>query len=192
MEMHPLWMLVDPYIMWLYRLTGHAFADFLCGTFILAWISLLVGEFTISAVFLAARERIDVSTNEARRYQDLSAEALSAGNKEAYRAANKLANDAFGKSFFMQIALSAAFLWPIFFALGWMQYRFFDVEFELFFTGYTVGFACVFIALYAAAYIIFKRLKYKLPYFRRIKVILDAYGQRTGQSKSIADLVPEK
>ena len=161
------------------------------GTFILAWISLLVGEFTISAVFLVARERIDASTHEARRYQDLSAEALSAGNKEAYREPTNWPMMRSASPFSCRLLCLRPFCGP-FSSLGWMQYRFFDVEFELFFSGYTVGFACVFIALYAAAYIIFKRLKYKLPYFRRIKVILDAYGQRTGQSKSIADLVPEK
>ena len=53
-------------------------------------------------------------------------EALKAGNRPAYEAANKLANEAFGKSFFMQLTLSATFFWPVFFALGWMQYRFLD------------------------------------------------------------------
>jgi hypothetical protein len=175
MEMHPLWILVDPYIIWLYRLTGYAFADFIFGTFVLAWIALLVGEFTVSVVFLAAKQRIDASTDEARRYQDLSADALSAGNKEAYRAANKLANDAFGKSFFMQIALSAAFLWPIFLALAWMTQRFAELEFPILFSSFSLGFTGVFIVMYATAYLIFKRIKYRLPYFRRIKSILDSY-----------------
>jgi hypothetical protein len=177
MEMHPLWMLVDPYIIWFYRLTGYAFADFLVGTFVLAWIALLVGEFTISVVFLIARKRIDASTDEARHYQDLSAEALSAGDKVAYRAANKLANDAFGRSFFMQIALSAAFLWPIFLALAWMGKRFSELEFPLVSSDYSIGYAGVFIVLYAAAYLIFKKIKYRLPYFRRIKSILDSYDR---------------
>lgn len=177
MEMHPLWMLVDPYIIWFYRLTGYAFVDFLLGTFVLAWIALLVGEFTISVVFLAARKRIDASTDEARHYQDLSAEALSTGDKVAYRAANKLANDAFGRSFFMQIALSAAFLWPIFLALAWMDKRFSELEFPLLSSDYSIGSTGVFIVLYAAAYFIFKKIKYRLPYFRRIKSILDSYDQ---------------
>jgi hypothetical protein len=182
MEMHLLWMLVDPYIIWFYRLTGYAFGDFLVGTFVLAWIALLVGEFTISVVFLAARKRIDATTHEARHYQDLSGEALSAGDKEAYRAANKLANDAFGRSFFMQIALSAAFLWPIFLALAWMDKRFSELEFPLLSSDYSIGFVGAFMVLYAAAYLIFKRIKYRLPYFRRIKSILDSYDLRGRES----------
>lgn len=181
-----MWTLVDPYVIWLYRLTGYAFTDFLLGTFVLAWVALLVGEFTISVVFLAARQRIDASTHEALHYQDLSEEAMSAGNKEAYRAANKLANDAFGRSFFMQIALSAAFLWPIFFALDWMGHRFSELEFRILFTDYSVGYTCVFITLYAAAYMIFKRIKYRLPYFRNIGAILDNYKPMVG-NRPISD-----
>ncbi len=192
MEMHPLWTLIDPYIIWFYRLTGFAFADFLIGTIVLAWIALLVGEFTISAVFLTSRQRIDAASHEARHYQDLSGEALSAGDKEAYRAANKLANDAFGKSFFMQIALSAAFLWPVFVALAWMDQRFADVEFDILFTDYSLSHIGVFIVLYAAAYLIFKRIKYKLPYFRRIKDILDTYGRRGREIKTLDHLIPAK
>ena len=175
--MHPVWMVVDPYLIWFYRVSGYGFPDFLIGTFVLAWLALLMGEFTIAVVFMLVKERIDTTTQEARRYQDLSAEAMAAGEKEAYHAANKLANDAFGRSFFMQIALSGAFLWPIFVALAWMDLRFRDVEFSLLFTGYSVGFIGMFIVLYAAAYLIFKKIKYRLPFFRRIKTVLDSYDQ---------------
>ncbi len=187
MEMHPLWMLVDPFIIWFYRLTGYALVDFLLGTFVLAWIALLIGELTISAVFLVCRQRIDATTHEARRYQDLSMEALSAGDKQAYQAANKMANDAFGKSFFMQIALSAARLWPVFLAVAWMGHRFAEVEFPLLFSDYSIGFVGVFIPLYAAACLIFKRIKYKLPYFRRIKTILDGYDKPETQKEQFGE-----
>lgn len=183
--MHPLWLLVDPFIIWFYRLTGHAFVDFLLGTLVLAWITILIGELTISLVFLASRRWIDASTHEALHYQNLSAEALSAGDKEAYRAANKLANDAFGKSFFMQIALSAARLWPVFLALAWMSQRFAEVDFPLLFSDYTIGFVGVFIPFYVAAHLVFKRIKYKLPYFRRIKTILDSYDQPGMQKEQL-------
>jgi hypothetical protein len=153
-------------------------------------MALLVGELTISVVFLAARQRIDAATNEARHYQDLSAQALSAENKEAYRAANKLANDAFGRSFFMQIALSAAFLWPVFVALAWMNQRFADLEFPLLFTDYSLGCIGVFMVLYVAAYLIFKNVKYRLPYFRRIKRVLDSYQSMPGETKSFAKVLP--
>lgn len=172
MEMHPFYAALDPCLIWFYRLTGYGLVDFFAGTFVLAWIALVIGEFTISVVFLVLKRRITEMTAEVTRYHNLSMDALAEGNRPAYTAANKLANDAFGKSFFMQIALSGAFLWPIFFALVWMDYRFSQIEFELLFTDYTVGYPCIFVALYAVAYLIFKRVKYSLPYFRRIRTML--------------------
>jgi hypothetical protein len=92
-------------------------------------------------------------------------EALKVGNRPAYEAANKLANEAFGKSFFMQLTLSATFFWPIFFVLGWMQYRFLDLEFPLPFVGFSLGYIGVFIVIYIMAYVLFKQIKGRLPFF---------------------------
>jgi hypothetical protein len=192
MEMHPFWMLVDPCIIWFYRLTGYAFVDFLLGTFALAWIVLLVGELTASVVFLTARRRIDAATQEARRYQDLSMEALSAGDKEAYRATNKMANDAFGRSFFMQIAVSAAYLWPAFLALDWMGRRFAEVEFPLLFSDLSIGFIGVFIVSYAAAFLMLRTIKCKLPHFRDMAVIMAGYRNRLREMKRRAELLPPR
>jgi hypothetical protein len=175
MEMNPVFLFLDPYLIWFYRRTGHAWVDFFLGTFVLAFIALLIGEITVSLVFLVVRKRIDHAAGEAERYQALSIEALKAGDKEVYKSINKLANEAFGKSFFMQLTLSAAFLWPVPFALAWMQHRFLEVEIPLPFTSYTVGYIAPFIVLYIAAYQIFKRLKPRLPFFRRVKAILDTY-----------------
>ena len=107
-----------------------------------------------------------------------------------YKASNKLANDAFGKTFFMQIAMSSAFLWPIPFALAWMDYRFGDVDFRLLFTDHYVGYACVFVPLYAASYLVFKRVKYRIPYFRRIKALLDSQSESAQKMKSFVDFLP--
>jgi membrane protein insertase Oxa1/YidC/SpoIIIJ len=150
-----------------------------------------VGEFTISLVFLINRKHIDEQTSEIVKYQNLSIDALAVNDKEAYHAANKMANEAFGKTFFSQIAMSAAFLWPIMFIMTWLQYRFSEVEFAILFTDYTVGCFAVFIPLYAASYMIFKRIKPMIPYFRRINAILDSYGQRTRKMKTLADLAPQ-
>ncbi len=191
MEMPPFFLFFDPYLIRLYRITGYAWVDFFLGTMALAFIVLIIGEFTISLAFLASRKRIERVTDEAVKYQNLSMEALAAGDKEAYRAANKLANDAYGHSFFMQLALSAAFLWPICFALVWMGYRFSGLEFPLPFTGLSMGYMGVFILLYVAAYQAFKRVKYKLPYFRRIKVLLDGYRRGGRPVKSLMDFLPQ-
>ena len=191
MTFESLYLMIDPYLIWFYRITGYTFVDFFIGTFVLAWIALFMGEITISLSFLIVRQKIESVNQRMGKYQAMSMEALEAGDQETYKAANKLANDAFGRSFFMQIALSAAFLWPIFFALEWMSLRFSDVEFELLFSTRTMGFTGVFILMYALAYIAFRKIKYRLPYFRYIKTILDSYNEaglsqrpRTSVSKS--------
>jgi hypothetical protein len=190
--MHPLLLAIDPFLIWFYRITGYTFVDFLIGTFVLAFITLVIGEFCISIVFLVSRKHIDSASDEVVRYQNLSVDAVSAGDKAAYKAANKLANDAFGRTFFMQIAFSAAFLWPIFFSLTWMGYRFSDVEFPFMFFDYTVGYTCIFIPLYIGCYIIFKQIKGRLPYFKRVGEILDSFQQKGAHMKSFADLLPQE
>lgn len=187
-NMNAFFMAIDPYLIWFYRISGYALVDFFVGTFVLASIALIMGEVTISLAFLAARRKIDAVNEQMTHYQNMSLDALKAGDKKTYLASNKLANDAFGKSFFMQIALSAAFLWPIFFSLEWMKYRFSDVEFELLLANRTVGYMCVFITVYAAAYLVFKRIKYRLPHFRNIKTILDSYQNHDSRSKALRSL----
>jgi len=164
MEMHPFYQVLDPYLIWFYQLTGRAGVNFVIGTLVLASIALFIGEVTVFLAFWFTRKNHNRYTEEAVKYQDLSMDALKAGNKEAYKAANQLANDAFGHSFFQQLTLSAAFLWPVFFALAWMQYRFLEVEFPIPGIGWSLGFIGVFIILYVAAYFLFKQMKRRLPF----------------------------
>ncbi|MBI4642426.1 MAG: hypothetical protein HY790_06085 [Deltaproteobacteria bacterium] len=171
MEMHPFYQVLDPYLIYFYRLTGHVGVDFVIGTLVLAGIAMLIGEVSVFLAFRFTRKRFGEKTAEAEKYQNLSMDALKAGNKEAYQATNKLANDAFGHSFFQQLTLSAAFLWPVFFALAWMQYRFLEVEFPIPGTNWSLGFIGGFIIIYIAAYLALKRL----PWFRRLKGILESY-----------------
>jgi hypothetical protein len=189
MEMHPVFLLLDPYLIWFYRITGHAWLDFFLGTFVMALIAVIIGEINISLAYLAARRRITRVTDEAVKYQNLSLEALTAGDKGAYRAANRLANDAFGHSFFMQIALSAAFLWPAGFFLAWMSHRFAELEFPLPFIPYALGHIGVFLILFIAAYFVFKPVKYRIPYFRRIKAMLAASCLTGRKLNSFGDLL---
>ena len=190
MEMHPVYLYLDSYLIWFYRLSGSAEANFLLGTLALAVLSLLVGEFTSFLASCVVRRHFEQVAGEAKRYQDLSIEALKAGDRPAYEAANKLANEDFGKSFFMQVALSATFLWPIFFALGWMQHRFLDVEFPLPFISFSLGYIAVFLLLYVATYFVFKAVKRRMPYFRRIKELMDASGRSARNLQSFGDPLP--
>jgi len=162
MTMHPVYLALDPYLIWGYRLTGQTGVDFFLGTFVLACLALLVGEGTSRLAAFLVRGPAARLSAEARKYQDLSLEALKAADRPAYEAANKLANEAFSKSFFVQLTLSATFFWPVFFVLGWMQMRFLEVEFPLPLLGLRLSYVGVFVPLYIAAYCLFKAVRKRL------------------------------
>lgn len=188
MEMNPFFQVIDPGLIWFYRLTGHAGIDFVIGTMVLAFITLVIGQFTCFLISLILRKRIDESTAEAEKYKNLSIDALKAGNKEAYKAVNKLGNEAFGKSFFMQFTLGAGFLWSIFFALAWMQYRFLNLEFPIPFTSSSLGYIGIFILLYIPVYVLFKKAKRNLPDICRM-AILTRGNPQDGTSGTLAELI---
>jgi hypothetical protein len=166
MDMHPVFRFLDPVLIWFYRITGYAPVDFVIGTLVLAFLAVVLGEVSLRLVLLVAQSPLDKATAEARRYQNLSMDALATGDRPTYEAANELANDAFGKTFFMQIAQSGAFLWPVGVALAWMGYRFADLAFPLPVVQISLGYVGAFLLLYIPAYFLFKRVKRRLPYFR--------------------------
>jgi hypothetical protein len=186
--MNELFLWVDSFFIWFYRLSGYALLDFVIGTFSLALVAVVIGEFSISFAFLLTRGSIQRVQDQMVNYQNLSIDALAAGNKEAYKGANKLANDAFGRTFFMQIGLSSARVWPAFLAVAWMNTRFHEVDFEVPFIGRTIGFIPIFILLYVAAYFAFKPIRNRISYFKKVNKILDSYKDKTRKMKSLADL----
>jgi hypothetical protein len=187
-NMNELFLSVDSFIIWFYRLSGYALLDFVIGTFSLALVAVVIGELSISFAFLLTRGSIQRVQDQMVNYQNLSIDALAAGNKEAYKAANKLANDAFGRTFFMQIGLSSARVWPAFLAVAWMNTRFHEVDFEVPLIGRTIGFIPIFILLYVAAYFAFKPIRNRISYFKKVNKILDSYKDKTRKMKSLADL----
>jgi hypothetical protein len=193
MELPGLFLALDPYLIWFYRLPANAYVGFFLGTLVLALICLALGEITISLAARLVSKRLYHLTAEASRYQDLSIDAAKAGDKTAYKAANKLANEAFGKSFFSQVALSMARLWPIPFALAWMQTRFLEVEFPVPVLGFSVGYLGIFIILYATAYILFKKIMKKLSYARGKNSLPEADQSQTQEPTHLGPLnTPER
>ena len=87
----------------------------------------------------------------------LSEEALRLGDEKSYKAVNKEGNDAFGQLFFNKFGLSAASLWPIFFALAWMQERFAEIGLPLPWIGWEINYVFFFLLCYILARILFGR-----------------------------------
>jgi hypothetical protein len=169
---------LDPGILPFYQLTGIRGLDGLIGTFVLALIVVVIGEFTISIVFRINRKHLERLNDNLKKYSELSQEALRLGDEASYKALNKQANDAYGHVFFNKFGLSAAALWPAFFALDWMQPHFAETGIAV--PGYSSGanYVVVFLCCYILARIVFGRLKRYLPYFKGQYRMLQSYGRR--------------
>ncbi len=148
---------IDTIFMPFYRLPDTSLYGFILGTSVLAIATVVIGEISISLAFRVNKKKISCDSDEINHFQDLSFKALRAGDKASFKACNGIANEAYGKSFFSQIALSASSLWPVFISLGWMQYRFGDITFEVPYVAF--GYTASFIAFYIAARIMLGRIK---------------------------------
>jgi len=155
---------IDSLLIAPYRWPKNPVIGWWIGTFILAvWTSLL-GKLTIALVFRANRSHIKETVQEMSRRHSQSMNALRAGDRAAYKAINKLANEAFGKSFFLQVAMASASLWPLPLALAWLQMRFSSVDFplpvNLPLIGKSVGYVFIFIPLYILVRILLSKFKF--------------------------------
>ncbi|MCU0594030.1 MAG: hypothetical protein MUC98_01030 [Desulfobacterota bacterium] len=169
---------LDPILITFYRLTGHPLMDYYLGTFLLALLTVVVGEITISIVFRINKTHLDKLNARVETMKHLSEEALKLGDEKAYRAVNKEGNDAFGHLFFNKFGLSAASLWPIFFALAWMQERFAEIGLPLPWVGWEINYVLFFLLCYIPARIFFGRVKRHLPYFKSVHQALRAYDPK--------------
>ena len=94
------------------------------GTALLCLWAVLVGDITYRTVKRFNKKIMHERNEEMMSWQNIAMNALKAGNKEVFTGANKLANDAFGRSFFMQLAMGMASLWTAFLGAAWLQARF--------------------------------------------------------------------
>lgn len=175
--------ILDPYCIAMYRITGNAVVDYCIGTCLLAFITVVLGEFTLSLALRFNRRHITQMEDEMAHQHQLSLAALHMEDKMSYQACNKQANDALGKYFFNMVAYSAAYLWPIPFALTWMQSRFIGVEFipayPLNIIWPATGYFTTFILFYILDRIIFKNIRRYLPYFKEVQRTIDLYAKRS-------------
>jgi hypothetical protein len=99
---------------------------------------------------------------ETVKMHNLSLKAILSRDKVSYTACNKEANEAFGRYFFAQLAAGAATLWPVPFALAWMETRFIDVTLPLLYPlsliTPAVGYLAIFLLCYVLLRILLKNL----------------------------------
>ena len=177
--LHQIYLVSDTFLIFFYRLTGIPMVNFLIGTFCLSFFCVIIGELSISLALKFNKRYVDQMTAEMLEKERLSMIAYQAGDKESYKALNKEATDVWGKNFFTMVAHSAAILWPLPFAMGWLNTRFADVYFPIappfsFFFKDGVGFLFSFIPMYILSRIVFKYMRPYLPYFKGVQKMLDA------------------
>ncbi len=169
---------IDLFLISFFRLTDIPILNFMIGSFNLSFVCVILGELSVSLALKFNKRYVDEMTTEMTKKERLSMEALQAGDKESYKALNKEATDVWGKKFFTMVAYSAGILWPLPFAMGWLGFRFADVDFEvtlplsLLFKG-GVGYNFTFIPMYILTRILFKYMRPHLPYFRGVQKMLD-------------------
>ena len=151
--------LFDAILISLYRLTGDPLWDYFIGTFLLALLSVLVGQGTAFLVLNANRNHLENLDSRFATLNRLTASAMELGDKQSYKSLNKEANDAYGQVFFNRFGLSAASLWPVFFALEWMQEHFAHILIPIPFPNFKANYFIIFLGSYIMARIFFSRAR---------------------------------
>lgn len=150
---------LDSLLISLYRLTGNPLGDYLIGTILLALVSVAVGQATLSLVYRVNRKHLDHLENRTEELNRLSNSAMEMADNHHYRAVNKEASDSYGQLFFNRFGLSAATLWPAFFALAWMQERFAQIVIPVPWLGFSANYFVLFLLSYLLARIVFSQGK---------------------------------
>lgn len=169
---------LDVLFVWLFRLPLPSVAAFCAGLVLLALVLTVVGELCMAGAYFANRKHFARIAHEMTVNNNNSIRALARRDKTSYKACNALANEAFGQSFFSGLALFAASVWPVAFALSWLSFRYGGLEFPVPFTSHAVGVNFLFIPLYVAVRYVFSKAKPRLPVFGRIRraVLANEYG----------------
>jgi hypothetical protein len=160
------WLLtaVDPVLIAPFRFFSNPMVGWWVGIIALAFWSTLLGELTMAGVFRVNRRAVIKNMDETAYYHEQSLKAKQAGDEKAYKGINRLANEAYGKSFFLMIAMGMAALWPAFFAAAWLDMRFGDLVFSLpkWAGGFELNFLAPFILCYISVRMVYGRIKHLL------------------------------
>jgi len=156
---------IDPLLIAPYRLVQDPMLGWWIGTSILAFWSVLLGELTLALVYRVNRKPVNEYASQTLYYHEQSLKAKQVGDEKAYKGINKLATEAYGKSFFLMIAMGMASLWPAFFAAAWLKMRFGDIVFNLpkWAGAFEISFIAPFVIVYILIRVVFARIKRALP-----------------------------
>ncbi|MGD8252334.1 MAG: hypothetical protein PVH30_01915 [Desulfobacterales bacterium] len=189
---HTIYLYLDASLIFFFRLADNPVLGYFSGIAVLSLACVIAGEWTISLAYRFNRNYIAHDNSELVRLQNLSVDAIQAGDGDSYKACNREANEAFGKVFFYQVALGSASLWPVPFAMAWLETRFGEVLFDLPFgfsaLGDQVGFGFTFLPMYVLVRIVFGKVQHHIPYFRRTKALVGSTTSSGERMKSFSEI----
>lgn len=142
--------ILDAILLAVFTAPGDPLAGYWLGCAVLAAASAALGAATAQVWrFFNHGALADLGEQARRRHEEAMA-ARRAGDLSAYEAANKLANDAFGRWFFQSAAAGISELWPVFLAAAWLAQRFDRIAFPLPWTDLTASFVAPLVLCFLA------------------------------------------
>jgi len=159
---------LDPWMIWAFRMTDNPYVGFAIGIFWVCLLATILGELCMAGVYFLNAKHFAKINRDMVSHHNLSVQAIGCKDKKAWKACNSIANEAFGKNFFSHIALFASSLWVVPFGIGWLFYRFGEVDFAVPLIG-AVGPSFIFIPAYILTRYLFNKAKPWIPLFRLIK-----------------------
>ncbi len=195
METVNLYQWLDLLLIMPYRICLPSDIAFWFGTAVLALWCVVLGEASMAVGYLINRSYyLDLNKNMVTM-NNLSIEAMRRKEKTAYKAANTWANEYFGRAFFAQAALFAVSLWPLPFALAWMQIRFTGIDIlTVPFLQYGLEYPFAFLSSYILVRLGFSRIKKFLPGMKKLESLKEQDASLAGDMLSWTDFsqVPDK
>lgn len=209
MDMQSIFFALDPFFIAPYRWISNPDVAIWMGSLVLGLCCVFAGELSSILIYRVNRAYYSRLNEKMVHMHNLSIEAIKIKDKANFKAANTWANEYFGKVFFAQAAFFAVSLWPVPFALGWMQTRFTGVDiisipmislnFEMFSltnlstdfissTTLTLGYAFVLLTSYIALrYMLYKTRKF-IPVLRNIEAMREEDAELISDLKSWEEL----
>ena len=158
---------LDPFFIPLFRLVAAPELGYLIGTVLLSAGCFILGDLSALGVRFLNRTYLGKIQKEMDRNHELAEKALKMGDRDSYKAVNRQALEAFGHSFSLGGAMFCVSIWPLPFALAWMDSRFADAPLELPVTlpllGNSIHYFASFILIYIVVRILGTALIRRLP-----------------------------
>lgn len=175
-----------------YRIGLPSLSAFWFGTALIALWCTIAGELSMSLIYIWNREYYTDLNRKMTRMHNISVEAVRHKEKETFKSANKWANEYFGKVFFSHAALFAVSLWPVPFAMGWMQERFTGIDIHTVpYIDFGLGYPFVFILSYIIVRYGFSKVRAFIPLLKKIDHMRAEDAVKAGEMTSWSELAPE-